>query len=146
MKLLHSRKTPDYDIGKTLAETNKDFGPRSVDKFHFYAYAKSYWQQHIYSSGQEPVIYDLLLRLCKQKTVSEVEHNRRGWWDATVTTGGEERAREGGEATTRHREGRRGLEGLSIWSDATVVGSGEGAQGGGEATTRHREHEAVVKL
>ena len=37
---------------------------------------------------------------------SEVEHNRRGWWDAIVTTGGEERAREGGEATTRHREGK----------------------------------------
>jgi len=69
LKLLHSRKRPDYDIGKTLMETNKLFGPRPVDKFHFYAYAKSYWQQHIYSLRQDPVIYDLILKLCEQKTV-----------------------------------------------------------------------------
>jgi hypothetical protein len=42
LKLLKSRKWPDYDIGKTLAESSKLFSHRLVGEFHFYAYAKSY--------------------------------------------------------------------------------------------------------
>ncbi|OCK75162.1 hypothetical protein K432DRAFT_467098, partial [Lepidopterella palustris CBS 459.81] len=66
LKLLESRKRPRHDIGRTLADTSKSFSSRSINEFHFYSYAKSYWLQHIfYVSGQEPVIYNLLLRLFK---------------------------------------------------------------------------------
>ncbi|KAI9768828.1 MAG: hypothetical protein M1840_004642 [Geoglossum simile] len=64
LKLLKSRKWPNCDIGPILAETSKLFNSRSVDKFHFFSYAKSYWLQHILcTSDQEPSMYDLLLRL-----------------------------------------------------------------------------------
>jgi len=70
LKLLKSRKQPDFDIGKTVAETSKLFSPRSVDKFHFYSYAKQYWLQHIFCiREQEPVMCDLLLRLFKGNIV-----------------------------------------------------------------------------
>ena len=66
LRLLKSRTTPDYDIGKTLAETSKLFRTRLKDEFHFYSYAKPYFLQHIfYLSEHEPVIYDLLLKLCR---------------------------------------------------------------------------------
>jgi ankyrin repeat domain-containing protein 50 len=71
LKLLKSRKQPDYDIGKTLAESSKLFSHHSVGEFPFYAYAKSYWLQHVFCiSEQEPVMYNLLLRLFKGKAVN----------------------------------------------------------------------------
>ena len=53
LKLLKSRKRPDYDIGKTLAETRTLFSPCSVDEFHFYSYVKLYWLQHIYCISEQ---------------------------------------------------------------------------------------------
>ncbi|ERF72836.1 hypothetical protein EPUS_04271 [Endocarpon pusillum Z07020] len=71
LKLLKFSKRPDYDIGKTLAETSTLFSSRSVDDFHFYAYAKLYWLQHIgYISEHEPGMYDLLLRLFRGNAVN----------------------------------------------------------------------------
>jgi hypothetical protein len=85
LKLLKSRKQPNYNISKTLAETNKLSNPRLVDEFHFFSYAKSYWLQHILcTSEQEPVIYDLLLRLFKGKAVNTNTTDEDGrtplWW------------------------------------------------------------------
>jgi hypothetical protein len=52
LKLLKSRKCPEHDISRTLVEMSKSLGSRSINKFHFYSYAKSYWLQHIfYVSG-----------------------------------------------------------------------------------------------
>jgi hypothetical protein len=71
LKLLKSRKQPDFDMGKTLAETSNLFNSRSMDEFHFYSYAKLYWQQHIiYISEPEPVMYDLLLKLFQGNAVN----------------------------------------------------------------------------
>jgi ankyrin repeat protein len=71
LKVLKSRKQPDIDIRKTLAETSKPFGPRSVDEFHFYSYAKAYWLQHIFCiSEQEPLIYDLLRKVFKDNVIN----------------------------------------------------------------------------
>jgi ankyrin repeat domain-containing protein 50 len=71
LKLLKSRKRPDYDIGKTLAESSKLFSHRLVGEFHFYAYAKSYWPQYVFCiSEQEPIMYNLLLRLFEGKAVN----------------------------------------------------------------------------
>jgi ankyrin repeat protein len=71
LKLLKSSKQPGFDIGTTLAETGKLFSPRSRDEFHFYSYAKVYWPQHICRiSEQEPIMYNLLLRLFKGSTAN----------------------------------------------------------------------------
>ena len=66
LKFLKFKETPGYDIGKTVVETGKIFSQRPVDEFHFYPFAKSYWRQYvIFTSGQNPVLYDLLLLLFK---------------------------------------------------------------------------------
>ncbi|XTI89671.1 hypothetical protein V2W45_1284894, partial [Cenococcum geophilum] len=87
LRLLKSRKRPNYDISKTLAETRTLFKPRLVDEFHFFSYAKSYWLQHILcTSEQEPVMYNLLLRLFKGKAVDTNATDEDGrtplWWAA----------------------------------------------------------------
>lgn len=70
LKLLQSKRAPNYDVGKTLAEASKLFKSGSLDEFHFYSYAKSYWQQHILCTFElEPVIYNLLLRLLEKRIV-----------------------------------------------------------------------------
>ncbi|OAF60108.1 hypothetical protein VC83_03189 [Pseudogymnoascus destructans] len=73
LKLLKSRKKPDLDIGKTLAETSKLFSSRPMDEFQIYSYAKLYWLQHIFFiSEKEPVMYDLLRRLFKGNAINMI--------------------------------------------------------------------------
>jgi ankyrin repeat protein len=70
LKLLRSKRAPNYNVGQTLAEARKLFNDRLVDEFHFHSYAKSCWQQHIfYNLELEPVINGLLLRLLKNWAV-----------------------------------------------------------------------------
>jgi ankyrin repeat protein/DNA replication protein DnaC len=70
LKLLHSRKQPNFDIGKVLAGASKHFKPRSVDEFHFYSYAKSYCLYHAwYNLEQEPVVCNLLVKLSTREVV-----------------------------------------------------------------------------
>ncbi|RYP71282.1 hypothetical protein DL769_004719 [Monosporascus sp. CRB-8-3] len=65
-----SRRQPNYNIGKVLADASKHVKSPSVDQFQFYSYAKSYWLQHAQCiSTHEPVIYNLLLKLLKQGIV-----------------------------------------------------------------------------
>jgi ankyrin repeat domain-containing protein 50 len=79
LKLLKSKKRPNYNISKTLTESNKVFSYHLVDEFHFYAYTKSYWLQHvIYILEQELVIYNLLLKLFKEKAVNTNATNEDG--------------------------------------------------------------------
>ncbi|KAK3940766.1 hypothetical protein QBC46DRAFT_341278 [Diplogelasinospora grovesii] len=64
LKLLQSRKQPNHDIGKVLADASKHFKSPSVDQFQFYSYAKSYWLEHVlYISDNKPAIYNLLRKL-----------------------------------------------------------------------------------
>ena len=80
LKLLKSRKQPDFDIGRTVTETSRLFSTRLVDEFHFYSYAKSYWLRHILCVlEQEPVMDDLLLRLFKGNTVNMNATDEYGW-------------------------------------------------------------------
>lgn len=88
LKLLQSRKLYNYDISKSLAETTKLFNARSEDEFYFYSYAKSYWFQHdLCISEQEPVMYDLLLRLIKRNAINTNITDQDGrlplWWAAS---------------------------------------------------------------
>ena len=71
LKLLKSRKLPDFDISRALADTSNFHTPRLVDEFHFFVYAKSYWLQHISCiSEQEPIMYRLLLGLLRGNVIS----------------------------------------------------------------------------
>ncbi|KAH9215236.1 hypothetical protein DL95DRAFT_425150 [Leptodontidium sp. 2 PMI_412] len=70
LKLLRSKRAPNYNVSQTLAEASKLFDSRPVNEFHFYSYAKSCWQQHILCALElEPVINNLLLRLLKKRTL-----------------------------------------------------------------------------
>ncbi|KAH8657186.1 hypothetical protein BGZ60DRAFT_383986, partial [Tricladium varicosporioides] len=70
LKLLHLRKQPNYDIGKALTAASKHFKPRSENEFHFHCYAKSYWIHHSWCiSNQEPVIYNLLVKLFERQPI-----------------------------------------------------------------------------
>ena len=93
LKLLKSRKQPNFDIGKTLAETSQLFGSCSMDEFHFYSYAKLHWLQHIFCiSEREPVMYDLLRRLFKASAIDINAKYKDGWTPLSLA------ARDGYEA------------------------------------------------
>lgn len=67
LKLLRSRKQPDFDISKTLAEAREPFRSKTVEEFRFYSYARAHWLHHIsYVSGQLKTMHDLSVRLINQ--------------------------------------------------------------------------------
>ena len=71
LRLLKSRKQPDFDMNKVLRETREEaFGTSSTHQQHFRSYTRLYWVQHILDLSElDPVMYRLLLRLCKGKEV-----------------------------------------------------------------------------
>ncbi|KAH7125030.1 hypothetical protein B0J13DRAFT_414320, partial [Dactylonectria estremocensis] len=74
LKLLQSRRQPNYDIGKVLADASKLFKSPSIDQFQFYSYAKQYWLQHAWCiSEHEPVIYSLLLKVLERGIGANIE-------------------------------------------------------------------------
>ncbi|KFZ03367.1 hypothetical protein V502_11004 [Pseudogymnoascus sp. VKM F-4520 (FW-2644)] len=131
LKLLKSRKQPNFDIGKTLAETSKLFGSPSKDEFHFYSYAKLYWLQHVFCiSKQELVIYDLLRRLFKVNAININATDKDGWTPLSLA------ARDGHEAL---------LESL-LDSDIVDADSKNGVGRTPLSWAAANGHEAVVKL
>jgi hypothetical protein len=64
MSLLKSRKRPDFDIGKTLAEASAQ-GERKLEDFHFYHYAVSFFPQHTSDTWKQEgaITYGLWLEL-----------------------------------------------------------------------------------
>jgi ankyrin repeat protein len=64
VKLLRSRRTPNYDIGSILLEARKLAKLKETCQFFFYSYAKSYWLHHILAcSVIPPYSYRLLLKI-----------------------------------------------------------------------------------
>ncbi|KFY67322.1 hypothetical protein V497_00435 [Pseudogymnoascus sp. VKM F-4516 (FW-969)] len=79
LRLLKSRKQPDFNIEKTLAETSKLVSPQLADEFHFHSYANAYWLQHIFCISElESLMYDLLRRLFKGNAVNTNEIDEEG--------------------------------------------------------------------
>ena len=70
LRLLRSKRTPDYDISKTLAEMMRFSDALSVDTFHFYSYGKTNLLEHVfYRSEKELVLYDLALEVCRRDMI-----------------------------------------------------------------------------
>jgi ankyrin repeat protein len=80
MKLLESRRQPEFDMSKTLAEARGPSKPNLVNGFWFYSYAKAYWHFHVfYVSTQHPIILKLSTKLI-QSRVPEVKMASRDYW------------------------------------------------------------------
>ena len=71
LQFLKSRRQPDFDMNKILRETREDaLGTNPIHQRHFRSYTRSYWVQHILDlSDLDPVMYHLLLRLCRGNEV-----------------------------------------------------------------------------
>src|ERR1700733_8272643 len=71
LKLLKSRKMPNFDIGKAVADASSRYDTRSVGRFHFQDYAKSFCMQHILCvSKLEPSFIKLSLRLVGKNVIN----------------------------------------------------------------------------
>lgn len=67
LKLLKSKKQPDLDMSRILAEARRPFRSRWEHDFEFLSYAKLYWLHNIfYVTGEDRVIYGLLLTLIRK--------------------------------------------------------------------------------
>jgi ankyrin repeat protein len=76
VRLLKSRKQTTMDVCRSLAKAQKPFQLRSIEKFHFHSYAKSYWLQHIKSfSCKDMLVYDLIRRLLEGRTTNTIASN-----------------------------------------------------------------------
>ena len=70
LQFLKSKKQPGFDMNKVLAESREAFGNRSIRQQHFRSYTQLYWLQHILDLlDLDPVMYRLLLRLCRGNEV-----------------------------------------------------------------------------
>jgi ankyrin repeat protein len=80
LRLLKSRKGPDFDISKTLAEARRSFQSRPVDKFYFYSYAATHWPRHIaYVSGQDKNMHGISVRLINRRILEADAAAKDNW-------------------------------------------------------------------
>jgi hypothetical protein len=80
LKLLKFRKQPDFDMSKTLAESNRSPKLRPISEFPFHTYAKSYWQYHVFYVSEKDVNTVDLSRTLIQKGKSEVNFKSVEYW------------------------------------------------------------------
>jgi hypothetical protein len=69
LRLLKSRKTPGFDMGKTILDATNGYEARSADRFHFHDYAKSFWMPHVLCASNREAIFANLLRQLLDKNV-----------------------------------------------------------------------------
>ena len=80
LKLLKSKKRPDLDISRILAEARQPFRSREQNEFEFFSYTKSRWLQNIfYVSGENQAISDLLVTLIEQSSLNTESINEVDW-------------------------------------------------------------------
>ncbi|XP_014553664.1 hypothetical protein COCVIDRAFT_40310 [Bipolaris victoriae FI3] len=80
IKLLGSRRQHEFDMSKALAEAYSSFNSKSEHVPRFYAYAKTYWQNHIfYVSGHETAIFRLCSKLIYSRA-SELNKADKDYW------------------------------------------------------------------
>jgi ankyrin repeat protein len=68
--LLRSRKTPNFNAGKILAEVGQSSKVETKNEFHFHKYARTYWLHHILLlMNQNTAMTRELSRLRKPETL-----------------------------------------------------------------------------
>ena len=79
LKLLRSRRETNFSMINVLADASKQLQPSRIERFHFYSYAKSYSQQHVWQiSEHEPVILYQLSKLVQRKIVDVDARDDKG--------------------------------------------------------------------
>jgi len=79
LKLLRSKKQPEFDISMTLAEVRKTFQSNAEQGFRFYSYATKHWLNHVfYASGQDKMVYRLASKLITERA-AEVPLSQQPW-------------------------------------------------------------------
>jgi hypothetical protein len=74
LKLLRSRKLPDFEMGKTLMEACGRGTSHLPNEFHFVKYAELNWLPHVLSvPSLETVIQDLLVKLLFQGKAKDAD-------------------------------------------------------------------------
>jgi len=80
LKLLKSRKTPNFDMSKAVANVTSRNATGLADTFHFYAYAKLYCVLHVFHSCRlSPTLVEAMFRLITKNLIdanAEVEYGR----------------------------------------------------------------------
>jgi ankyrin repeat protein len=80
MKLLRSRRQPAFDMSRAVAEARSSFRSKLENTFWFYAYANTYWQDHItYISGHNDAIFRLSSKLIRNRASDSKDMNNDDW-------------------------------------------------------------------
>jgi ankyrin repeat protein len=80
MRLLRSRRQPVFDMSKAVAEARSSFRSRPQNPFRFYAYANTYWRDHIVNvSGNEDIIFKLSSKLIHIRASELEEMGNEDW-------------------------------------------------------------------
>jgi hypothetical protein len=86
LKLLQSRRMPDFDIGRTVADVSNRYNSNNRDTattFHLHGYAKAYCMMHLMSisypgSDCSSISYSFLARLVKKNIIDPNEEDATG--------------------------------------------------------------------
>ncbi|KAJ6193133.1 NACHT domain protein [Bipolaris maydis] len=80
IKFLESRRQHEFDMSKALAGAHSSFNSKPEHAFRFYAYAKIYWQDHVfYASGHNAAIFKLCSKLIYSRA-SELNKMDKDYW------------------------------------------------------------------
>jgi hypothetical protein len=80
LRLLRSRQQPAFDMSRAVAEARSSFRSRPRNTFHFYTYAKTYWQDHImFVSGHNDTIVRLASKLIRDRAFESRDINNDDW-------------------------------------------------------------------
>jgi ankyrin repeat protein len=78
IKLIGSRRQHAFNMSKVVAEARSSVNPKPEHAFRFYAYAETYWQDHVlYVSGRDAAIFKLTSKLIYSRAseLSKVDKN-----------------------------------------------------------------------
>jgi ankyrin repeat protein len=80
MKLLRSRRQSAFDMSRAIAEARSSFMSKLGNTFWFYAYANTYWQDHItYVSGHNATVFRLSSKLIRNRASDSKDVNNDDW-------------------------------------------------------------------
>jgi len=78
LNLLRSKKLPDPDIAKILAQTRSSSKPRFAREYRFYSYARTYWLEHLMRSPSVELAVRGLLKRLMETSVANMDIELQG--------------------------------------------------------------------